>query len=170
MHPYSYPVVGYDPATCAAGHCCVHCARLDAKPATYEPHRELVKTGEDSEHQGQQLHYVCRACGTTWTRFVKNHTRGNAYYWHARPSDLIYVEPRCGRGTSGRVMAGDVMRRRVPELWYIEGTDVECVHCSQGYAYEREVRCAECDAPMCPLCVVRIEARTVCPDCTKEHK
>src|SRR5436190_23448717 len=46
MHPYSYPVVGYDPATCAAGHCCVHCAQLDAKPATYEPHRELVKTGE----------------------------------------------------------------------------------------------------------------------------
>jgi len=98
MHPYSYPVVGYDPATCAAGHCCVHCARLDAKPATYEPRRELVKTGEDSEPQGQQLHYVCRACGTTWTRFVKNHTRGNAYYWHARPSDLSTLSPDVAAG------------------------------------------------------------------------
>ena len=71
---------------------------------------------------------------------------------------------------SVRCQRVSVPNGRVPELWYIEGTDVECIHCLQDYAFEREVRCADCDAPICPMCVVRMEARTVCPDCTKEHK
>ena len=51
------------------------------------------------------------------------------------------------------------------EVWWIEGADAECRHCSLGYAFEREVHCIECDAPMCPLCVERIESRVLCPDC-----
>ncbi len=41
-----------------------------------------------------------------------------------------------------------------------------CASCLQTYAYEVELRCAECDHPMCPFCVVRIGAwRLACPDC-----
>src|SRR5436190_22628823 len=96
MYRYPYPLVGYDPATCASGHCCLQCARLDAKPAAFEPHRDLVKTGEDSEPQGQRLYYVCNACRTTWTRFVKKQPFGRAYYWDARPFNPATLGPDVG--------------------------------------------------------------------------
>ena len=54
------------------------------------------------------------------------------------------------------------------EIWWMEGADVDCLHCSQGYAYEREVHCMECDTPMCPLCMQRIEMRIICPACKAE--
>jgi hypothetical protein len=54
------------------------------------------------------------------------------------------------------------------EAWWIAGSDVDCSHCFQGYAYEREVRCVVCDAPVCPFCVVRVEARVVCQDCAPQ--
>lgn len=41
-----------------------------------------------------------------------------------------------------------------------------CPFCHQGYAYELEVRCVDCDRPMCPLCAVRLRRRRLtCPQC-----
>lgn len=49
--------------------------------------------------------------------------------------------------------------------WWLSGGTEECPHCGQWYAYEVELRCTDCDAPICPLCVMRMAERIVCPDC-----
>jgi hypothetical protein len=56
------------------------------------------------------------------------------------------------------------MRREPP--WWLTGSEL-CPHCEQRYALEMEVRCVDCDAPACPLCVVHVRARRVrvCPPC-----
>lgn len=48
--------------------------------------------------------------------------------------------------------------------WWLDG-DEDCPHCEQRYALEMEVRCVDCDAPICPFCVVRVRARVYCPQC-----
>jgi hypothetical protein len=55
-------------------------------------------------------------------------------------------------------------RPRTPAPWWLGG-DEECAHCGQGYAYEVESRCVGCDAPLCPLCVVKEKAAAHCPGC-----
>jgi hypothetical protein len=56
-------------------------------------------------------------------------------------------------------------RRRAAPPWWLGGNEEECPHCEQGYAYEAEIICSECDEPMCPLCVARVGDRLVCPEC-----
>lgn len=56
---------------------------------------------------------------------------------------------------------GDARQETVPE-------QEQCPACLQLYLYELEYRCSLCDEPFCPLCIVRIEERWVCPDCTEE--
>lgn len=41
----------------------------------------------------------------------------------------------------------------------------ECPHCEQDYAYEAEIRCARCDAPICAFCVSPSGKYALCPDC-----
>lgn len=50
--------------------------------------------------------------------------------------------------------------------WLAEGEEV-CEHCLQRYAYEVEVRCVACDAPLCPQCVIEVRAtrESYCPGC-----
>jgi hypothetical protein len=52
--------------------------------------------------------------------------------------------------------------------WWAEGGSERCPFCLQSYAYEVEVRCADCDRPSCPHCAV-VERHTAvvrrCPDC-----
>lgn len=45
-----------------------------------------------------------------------------------------------------------------------------CPHCREGYVYELELRCVECDGPMCPLCVVQVKGAVghICPVCHAE--
>ena len=57
-----------------------------------------------------------------------------------------------------------------PAPWWIEAADLECAHCGSGYAFEREVRCIDCDSSMCPMCMIRIGARVLCPDCGTEGR
>lgn len=61
------------------------------------------------------------------------------------------------------------MQDREPELpWWAGGGTERCPVCLQLYAYEVEVRCAGCDAPLCPQCAVEVRASLVtrhCPDC-----
>ena len=53
--------------------------------------------------------------------------------------------------------------------WWLEEGDEECLHCSGYYLLQVEVRCAECDGPMCPHCkIVHAEGHLVCPECAKE--
>lgn len=49
--------------------------------------------------------------------------------------------------------------------WWLGNGEEECAHCDHSYAYEAEVRCVHCDAPMCPMCVVRMGRRVFCPGC-----
>lgn len=44
----------------------------------------------------------------------------------------------------------------------------QCPACLQLYPYELEYRCSACDGPLCPTCIVRIEATWVCSDCSEE--
>lgn len=50
--------------------------------------------------------------------------------------------------------------------WLAPGTEV-CEQCEQRYVYEVEVRCVDCDAPLCPICAVHVRARKahVCASC-----
>ena len=49
--------------------------------------------------------------------------------------------------------------------WWLEGEE-QCPHCHQLYAYELEIRCAECDEPGCPHCMKQhVERGIVCIVC-----
>ena len=57
------------------------------------------------------------------------------------------------------------------ERWWAVGGTERCPACLQLYAYEVEVRCVDCDGPLCPLCVVEVRAEALlrrCPDCCGE--
>jgi hypothetical protein len=49
--------------------------------------------------------------------------------------------------------------------WWLEAGEEDCPHCGETYTYAAEVRCFACDAPICPMCIVRVDARALCPDC-----
>lgn len=51
---------------------------------------------------------------------------------------------------------------------WAQGTD-HCPDCAQTYAYELEARCVDCDAPMCPFCVVMVRGHRRCPTCAGGH-
>lgn len=56
------------------------------------------------------------------------------------------------------------------EPWWLSGEEA-CSACEQSYALEMEYRCVECDAPLCPVCVVTVRERvTLCPECAEENE
>ena len=65
-------------------------------------------------------------------------------------------------------MAGGAVRR----IWWLDGGTEQCHVCLQSYAYEAEYRCVDCDAPICPYCVVRVKrtGRVYCPGCGPGRK
>jgi hypothetical protein len=58
----------------------------------------------------------------------------------------------------------DPVKTAGPSWWLAVGEE-DCAHCEHTYSYEAEVRCFECDAAICPMCIVRVEERLFCPDC-----
>ena len=65
----------------------------------------------------------------------------------------------------GKAKSGDV--GSIP--WWLSGGDEECPHCGLLYAVEIEIRCTECDGPMCPHCKIRqAEFHYVCPACVAD--
>jgi hypothetical protein len=60
--------------------------------------------------------------------------------------------------------AGDVPKTRGTP-WWLDVGDEDCPHCDQTYSYRAEVRCFECDAPICQMCIVRIDEHVFCPEC-----
>lgn len=65
-------------------------------------------------------------------------------------------------------MTGSVLQT----AWWLEGGTEQCPVCLQRYAYEVEYRCVDCDAPVCPFCVVAVRrtGRAWCPGCAPEPK
>ena len=50
--------------------------------------------------------------------------------------------------------------------WWLSDTTEVCPACSQAYAYHTEIRCVDCDGPLCPICVqVTTTLELFCPDC-----
>jgi hypothetical protein len=50
--------------------------------------------------------------------------------------------------------------------WWLVHTTETCSTCSQSYAYHTEIRCLECDAPTCPICVQVTSKRELwCNEC-----
>jgi hypothetical protein len=62
------------------------------------------------------------------------------------------------------------------EPWWLRDATETCPACSQSYAYHTEVRCMDCDGPLCPICVqVTTTFEFSCPECfagadTRQHK
>lgn len=54
--------------------------------------------------------------------------------------------------------------------WWLTADDEECPGCFQGYAYELEVRCIDCDSPLCPTCVVRRGKAVLCRECADQRE
>ena len=61
-----------------------------------------------------------------------------------------------------------VMKSR--RQWWTNAGQGRCGVCAQRYAAEVEHRCAACDTPVCPHCVVivRKPRATYCPSCPTE--
>jgi len=66
-------------------------------------------------------------------------------------------------------MLSSNIRSRTP--WWVDRSEVRCGVCAQRYAAEVGYRCAACDAPICPHCVVILRERrqAFCPICPTEH-
>jgi hypothetical protein len=58
-----------------------------------------------------------------------------------------------------------------PAPWWLEGGEETCEVCLATYAYEVEVRCHDCDQPMCPGCAVwvRAQVEVYCPGCAPQE-
>lgn len=50
--------------------------------------------------------------------------------------------------------------------WWLGGGEL-CPFCEQRFSYAVEVRCLDCDRPICPVCVVRVRVTRehYCPEC-----
>ncbi|HLQ85888.1 MAG TPA: hypothetical protein VK110_07020 [Salinisphaeraceae bacterium] len=51
--------------------------------------------------------------------------------------------------------------------WWLEAGAEECPFCLQHYHFEAGYHCSACDRPICPVCVLEIQAsrRVLCPHC-----
>jgi hypothetical protein len=50
--------------------------------------------------------------------------------------------------------------------WWLADATETCPACGQAYAYHTEIRCFDCDGPLCPICVeVTNTLEFSCPDC-----
>ena len=55
-----------------------------------------------------------------------------------------------------------------PLPWWATAGSESCPVCLQRYHLEMEVRCTDCDAPLCPHCAVTVALQVAgshCPDC-----
>lgn len=57
--------------------------------------------------------------------------------------------------------------KKLSANWWVEGGTEVCDVCGHPYAYQLEYRCYDCDAPICPVCVVTVhrEGQSFCPGC-----
>lgn len=70
------------------------------------------------------------------------------------------------RARSDRNQVASVSREGAASPWWLGGGGEQCPDCDGTYAYEMEYRCVACDAPICPLCVVRVRRTVLCSGCS----
>ncbi|MDT8386527.1 MAG: hypothetical protein RQ736_03385 [Thiogranum sp.] len=61
-------------------------------------------------------------------------------------------------------------RKQGPRLpWWLQAGPDSCEFCFHAYHVEAGYYCFDCDAPVCPLCVVAVRERRVvlCPHCAE---
>jgi hypothetical protein len=58
-----------------------------------------------------------------------------------------------------------IAAKRGAGQWWLDAGEEDCPHCDQAYWYAAEVRCFDCDAPICPMCIVRAGGHVLCPEC-----
>lgn len=97
--------------------------------------------------------------------------------YNASSADNPISEPRsetlfasCKRIRLARDPPMSESQRSAAPWWAPGGPSAEaeeCSFCLGLYAYELQVRCADCDRPMCPVCAVSVRRREVriCFDC-----
>ena len=51
-----------------------------------------------------------------------------------------------------------------PAWWDEAGPDV-CEFCQHAFHVEVGFYCADCDRPVCPVCVITLSSRAACPEC-----
>ena len=56
----------------------------------------------------------------------------------------------------------------VIDRWWLLAGEEECTSCGRTYVFEAELRCGDCDTPMCPLCAAWHEQRPRCRACPEE--
>ena len=52
--------------------------------------------------------------------------------------------------------------------WWATTGDETCAYCLQCYHYHLEIRCTNCDEPLCPSCATHLSIEIValhCPEC-----
>lgn len=55
--------------------------------------------------------------------------------------------------------------RAVP--WWLSEDNETCFACNHQYAHRTEIYCFDCDAAICPICVVRTSTtELICPGCS----
>ena len=61
-------------------------------------------------------------------------------------------------------------RPTAPAPWSLEPGLESCDFCAHRFAIEVAYFCADCDRPVCPLCVMRVVSRgeLLCPECAAQ--
>ena len=63
-----------------------------------------------------------------------------------------------------------MIRRSSGIAWWNEAGPDRCEFCRHAFCVEVGFHCADCDRPVCPLCVITVRERqiVVCPACHEE--
>lgn len=53
------------------------------------------------------------------------------------------------------------------KAWWLKRGEETCPACLQAYHWDEELRCGDCDEPLCPRCAIRIRVEGIvrCPRC-----
>ena len=62
-------------------------------------------------------------------------------------------------------------RTKASPPWWLAEDNEACGSCSHAYAHRTEIYCFDCDAAICPVCIVKTEAlEFICPGCQESRK
>jgi hypothetical protein len=54
--------------------------------------------------------------------------------------------------------------------WWEEAGPDYCEFCQHAFRVEVGFHCADCDRPICPVCVIRVREWAACPECCTERE
>lgn len=71
---------------------------------------------------------------------------------------------------SGGMRDQTMTTAKMQQQWWMS-PEQECRFCVSDFAVLAEIFCADCDRPVCPMCIVAVPeaaVRYICPDCREE--